>query len=388
MLAEAGRLAGVAGPALTAALLSGCFSPAVAPGPDGTARAWTIQEPGDYLGILPGTPYAFDGVVAAIFLDSLVIVADEGTRQVHAFSVRNRTRVWSRGGQGSRPGQFELLADVDRASAGRLVALDAHLDRLTIFDAAGELEAMVPLDLAPPDVEYTRVVGFCDGSFAIATQESGASWSEPGIRRGESDYYRVDAGGALLNVLGRFPGEARLVTSEPRMIGSVPFGMRTMVAGDCKSLFVAEGSRFEVAAVRPDGSRGRSVAPAELPPQRVSSRDLAIYRRQIFLHVVPEALDGPMRQHLAQLDAPESFPAHRHLLVDTGGLIWLEEFPAGRSRVTRWFISDASGTPVATLHVDPRIRLVAVWHDRVLGVETMPDGRERAALFALTRWNR
>jgi len=247
---------------------------------------------------------------------------------------------------------------------------------------------MVPLDLAPPDVEYTRVVGFCDGSFAIATQESGASWSEPGIRRGDSDYYRVDAGGGLVNVLGRFPGEARLVTSEPRMIGSVPFGMRTMVAGDGKSLFVAEGSRFEVAVVRPDGSRGRSVAPAELPPQRVSSRDLEGYRRQLFLHVVPEALDGAMRQHLAQLDAPEYFPAHRHLLVDTGGLIWLEEFPAGRSRVTRWFISDASGTPVATLQLDPRIRLVAASHDRVLGVETMPDGRERAALFALTRWSR
>jgi hypothetical protein len=77
----------VAGPVLTSALLGGCFSPAVAPGPDGTARAWTIQEPGDYLRILPGTPHAWDGVVAAIFLDSLVIVADDGTRQVHAFSV-------------------------------------------------------------------------------------------------------------------------------------------------------------------------------------------------------------------------------------------------------------------------------------------------------------
>jgi len=66
---EAVRLAGVAGPALAVALLGGCFSPAVAPGPDGTARAWTIQEPGDHLRILPGTPHAFDGVVAAIFLD-------------------------------------------------------------------------------------------------------------------------------------------------------------------------------------------------------------------------------------------------------------------------------------------------------------------------------
>lgn len=83
---------------------------------------------------------------------------------------------------------------------------------------------------------------------------------------------------------------------------------------------------------------------------------------------------------------PDRTPAYGAFLVDSRGVLWLEEYrPAWEEEDRRWLAFDAEGVPAALVVFPPDLEARQIGDDFVLGTATDELGVEQVRLHRLIR---
>lgn len=286
---------------------------------------WRLtEEPLLTIGAAAGEPeLQFSWIVGALRLapDTIVVLDDE-SRELRYFDALG-DHLFTVGGPGEGPGEFEWAGDLSRFAAG--VQLKGG-DKRIRFSSSGDLIADERFDWTPlqqyfcPFTLFGDDVFLCD--YSPGTIEMGDGLSTPAFL-----LFRTDWGGGRLDTLGLFTGSSTATyrTADGRTwTVADPFARQDLVAvGGSPPIVAALGAdRYELTIMTTSGEVVRIVRRhgARQPDAEALA---AIYVRATVTApgLAPAELEG-------LFPAPEAFPAGRSLLVDRSGNCWVGRPPA------------------------------------------------------------
>jgi len=143
---------------------------------------------------------------AAIVRDDLqlVVVADGQARQLAAFQLTDGRPVWSSGGRGRGPGQYETLRHVE-VFGDTVLAWDRILDRATLLDAATGRVLGTSSIAGPRGSSFVRFLSSDAALFADRLTAASAPENLPlGVRVDSVHYYWVSIQSDTTAHLGKF----------------------------------------------------------------------------------------------------------------------------------------------------------------------------------------
>jgi hypothetical protein len=101
----------------------------------------------------------------ALTADGNLVIADFGTAILRLVR-SDGTEVWTRGGRGDGPGEFNALYRVSVRPSGQVLAFDIGRHAITIFDESGNYVARLRLPFRFSQVD--QIIALADGSIALA----------------------------------------------------------------------------------------------------------------------------------------------------------------------------------------------------------------------------
>lgn len=355
-------------------------------------ETWTVADTSAVeIGRATGPPARqFDRIRAArILSDGGVAVADGGTRQVRVFGPDGEHR-FTVGGEGPGPGEFRSLDGLEALDGDTLVVWDRRSARLSLFGPGGELVRTLTADgLRGETVDPRGLVGVLpDGAFVVhrgfAPEEV---LSASGVAQLAAPVVRVGPEGTELDTLARPPGPAQYVTTTSGGEGVIRTDLLLAAAPHVEAgagrIFAADGGRWEVRVLRPDGTLEALIRRRQtLRPARERDVEAAIERR---VGQAPARVREPLRRRLEETPARDTLPAISDLLVDATGDLWAREFTPDPDDTGLWWVFDGRGRLRAAVRTPPGLRVEAVGRDRVIGVHEGGLGVERIRVHRLER---
>ncbi len=325
--------------------------------------------------------HEINGVVAAG--DGLVAVSD-ASQTIRLFTEAGRL-VRTFGGVGDGPREFRSLRWLSACGGDRLVAYDVSRDRITVWSIAGEL------------LDGFTVPGTSRGrpAYAVACdpvrRESPlvvVGWPAIGARdvgpyRPSVQIGLVDWKGRLVKVLATVPGTERY--RYPGSVGDGPrrLGKATTVQIGNGSIYVGTADSAAVRVIRADGTSHRLAWPAARAA--FTEREKREYREALAV-LVPEERRPAARRALAELQLPDSLPAHGPIQVDRLGVVWVAPYRAtGLPELHQpWVALQPTGEVVSVMLPDG-FRPFDIGRDHLLGVATDTLGVETVVRYRLRR---
>jgi len=362
--------------------------------PETGAGGWVLdQKPSLSIGTLEGDPsYQFHRISGAVKLsDGRIAVSDNGDHELRVYS-SDGTFLTRFGREGEGPGEFQEILVLGTMGLDTLVVLDGSQRRVSLFDPG---EGFLRQALLPEEAGVTLHSNgmFADGSIVFggaltlaAAREAPAS----GYQRLTNPYYSVTVDGEGITHFGEFPGTEVYWTvgvmngRETRAAGFVLFGKspRAWARGD--RLALGTRDRFEVTLFEPSGDLVRIVR-VYLPPVAVTS----------------EHLDGLLQERLAQLPSPDLAPAVRNafadtphaetmppfeaLLLDSEGVLWVEDYHLPGDTLRTWTVFDEEGVPKTRLSLPYANQVFEIGGDYVLALFENDLGVHFLRMYPLAR---
>lgn len=370
---------------LAAALATGCGQAEdTAPSPH---PRWSVApQPVVEIGAGEGEDALYRVTAATRLRDGRIAVANAGTHQVKVFGAGGE-HLASLGGRGSGPGEFQFPTWVG-ARADTLLAWDAALERLTIFDAAGRLIRTVPVGSIGGSLP--SVVGtFPDGTLLFASGTDAAAAAREGAWRGKRHLVRVSPAGHVVDTLATVPAQERYSYRSGDRTGQVvedlPFGRRTVLALAPGGVLVGTGEEYRIRLVDTAGAE-RELLRAPWTPRPVSTADIREYwTRMVTVGGRSDAAEAEAQR--SRIPYPKTLPPYDGLVVDSTGAVWIKDAqpPQGWDDPDLWRIYSSDGRPLATIELPARVRPQVIGEDWILG--TALDGAERE-LVRLYRYRR
>jgi len=297
--------------------------------PDG--EGWRISEqPMLTLGVESGEPYEmFSYLDAARLANGAIVVGDRGSQEVRAFD-ENGNHLWTAGGSGQGPGEFDYLAYVLPSADSRIVVFDGRNFRLTMFASDGAL--VETFELAEQgDERYNARSSvedvFPDGSLLTlaSSRLNRETFAWEGIGPGERGWvsggaFRYSADGSEYTLIAEIDRwEVGQSEGFP-----VPFQARGFVRPHSRGIYYANGRSSEIEDHGLDGTLRASfrmpLDPISVTPEareRWLQKSLDNYAEAGF-ELQPERRDGMV--------FPDTMPTRRNLLVDREDNVWAERF--------------------------------------------------------------
>ncbi len=313
-----------------------------------------------------GTAHEFFGVVDATRMaDGSVAVAERGSNQIRLFSATGQFLL-SIGRAGDGPGEFRLLASVDRFGVDSLIAFDTRSGCLAIVSLDG-----TSIRVIPPysrDVSLSNVYPLTDSSLVAVIRDARSQRADGVISRPPRHVVRLSANtGMLIDTIAAFLATETFAFTAETFVGGIPplFGKTSSVAVAQEHVLIGIADSLEYRVFSRDGRLERIVrAPGyalELSPAQVSEERAA---RLAEVNEIP-----PLRDAVERLPDPITRPAYSELLVDAEGHVWLAEHHGftETDQPTDWEVFAESGEWLGSVRTPPRFAVYEIGADYVLG---------------------
>lgn len=270
-----------------------------------------------------------DVVVAA---DGRVFVGDVLNPEIWCFDSLGHF-IGRLGRRGQGPGEFKSVTSL-AVSKNRLFALDAALERITVFPLDNWSSA-VPADLeletfpavSPSRMATAGISATSGGNVLVQLALPIVNYNEvsaaPRLLRLFSQ-----TGAILRDSVGTVPNDEHLVTREAGgySVSPMPFGKRSIVrVGPDDTMYELWTGDTSVSVFNPDGGRSRILAIPGLHRRPVTSADLAVMRASIVgdgRTVIQRILGEQFDKGLKEKAIPDSMPTVSDFVVDDHGGLW------------------------------------------------------------------
>ena len=348
---------------------------------------WRLSEsPTLVIGSVDGTPSAvfhdIRGVVAAT--DSLIVIADGGSRELRVFSKTGEfVTAFGRGGDG--PKEFRAIEWVDMCGGSAVVVYDFTRFRITRWDTRGTLLDDFAVDGTEDGRPPYSVSCGPDDAFAVVGWPDVMSGytGEVGPYRLDVTIGVVDGRGRLERIVGTFPGPERY--RYPNNDGPWRLGKSTTARLGSDGVYVGTADSFAIQVIAPDGSQ-RSFGRKQVAT-RLTSEMRERYRESIVSRV-PAARRPAARTTLRAIELPSSLPAYSDFQIDRLGFVWVSPYEIPGQQATDgmdWDVFSPDGEFVASVRIPVHFRPTEIGDDYMLGVSTDTLGVQRAHMYSLSR---
>ena len=347
---------------------------------------WQLSESptlviGSVAGLATSVFHDIRGVVAAT--DSLIAIADGGSREVRIFSMTGEF-VTSFGRLGDGPKEFRGIGWIDMCGGAAVVVYDLLRYRVTKWDTRGNLLDDFGVEGTGGGLPPYSVSCGPSGTFAVV------GWPDIGGRGAEVGPYRpdvligiADRRGRLDRVLGTFPGHDRY--RYPTNDGPQRFGRSTIARMGANAVYVGTADSFNIEIIEPDG--GRHGFGKRSPVTRLTSRMKEAWGDSLIKERAPDRRPAT-RAALREYVFPDRLPAYSDFLLDRLGFVWVAPYGIPGQQAadwTEWDVFSADGTLVAAVRIPNHFRPTEIGRDYVLGVGTDTMDVEQARMYRLTR---
>jgi hypothetical protein len=362
------------------------------------ADAWRVaDQPTLQMGVAEGDPdHEFYQVRGLIRLsDGTIVVANGGTSELRYYGPDGALR-FRAGGKGGGPGEFTLLAGLERLVGDSVLAIDAGQRRASIFGPNGRHIRDFPTGDASTVIPRTLVGQLDDGTYiAQATNMSFGPQllqRQVGSSRDSLLVLRVDASGAPLDTLGVFPGprmNTRMVDFMGRklpMPTPVAFSSSMQLAAAGDRVYIGESDVYEIGVYSPEGRLTHLIRrPHE--PRLVTKEDAEAIQarmREAFENQ-SNPLAKQMSEIYADMEVADTMPAYGRFLVDGDRNLWVTDYSGPKDSTAHWNVFDTNGRWLGAIDLPSKLLINEIGSDYVLA-RTVDDAEvERVVLYTLIK---
>jgi len=353
-------------------------------------HGWKLAStPLSVIGEADGAPAYQLGHVwdAVVISDTVVVIADRGTRQVRYFSTRGN-HLRTVGGTGDGPGEFRWI-DWMGERGDTVVVWDSFAARVTLLRPDGTVARTLRVVAAAHDV-HPAVGLLPDGSLVLRVPTPQAEikkgkWIEP------ASYLRVSTiDGAKVGQVGPLVLGERFTRFEGRnsVTANVIFGRRGIVATAPSGVLTGTGDHFELTLRHPDGTPVRTIGRRH-SPTAASASVIEAYRQQLVntsdLATIDPMMAQVQRRLFAELPHRDTLPAITRALVDGRGNVWMEEFRIDEKATGTWSVFDPGGRWLGQVQTPAGVKVLSISHNAVLGLTKDEDDIEHVVVYPLLR---
>ena len=206
------------------------------------------------------------GVVGAVLVDSLLVVANGGSRTLQ-FYRESGELVRMVGQTGEGPGEFRRL-DWIQSAGQRVVAFDRQLMRVSTFTSSGEFQTSTQITPPEPHVLASAIGVFPDGSILVQVWTSGRRRGVASVYRDTLALFRYDDHGNVRDSLGSYVWSEVYTEPNPgggEFMSNLPLGYQGHVAVQGWKYYVLQNNEFRVTV---HDTIGTSIAARLRIPQR------------------------------------------------------------------------------------------------------------------------
>jgi len=336
---------------------------------------WQVDaEPLVSIGSVSGNPdQELDQVMGAVRLPDDGIVVANGGRLELLFYDRGGKFLRRVGRPGGGPGEFKSVEWLARHRSDSVMVLDVWNQRVSYFDGKGNLGRSVRFE-PNAQIPFPRPMAvFADGSF-LAGKGLFNLGGKPPVRteRTSEPLFHIAADGATAVLLDSFPGpEMVIAPTGPR--GQMerrgrPFGHATAFAAAGDQFYVADNETYEVRVYSISGQL-KQVIRKQTTPLAITDADVRAYEDSVL--ATGDAMQRrQMRAMFENLPpAPTAYPAYApDILIDTEGNLWIRESSRPGAQHSQWSVFAPSGELLGSLDMPPRLDVLEVGTDYVLGL--------------------
>jgi hypothetical protein len=316
----------------------------------------------------------------AVLPSGAIVVSDSQRYQISIFDSTGRLAATA-GRQGGGPGEFRILREPMLCSSDEVFFWDAGHERLSVFDTGGTLVRDFRTDRLGDPTEASagpwhqaRMVCNQDGVFARVSRSMKDFPTSDGPGPVEVLIELANEAGPLAHIQP-FDGEEIYLLDGA--VAPRPLGKWTVVALDSTQLAVGVTSEPWVSIYSLDG--------------RLKNRiDLDLPRAPVTQSVIDDFVQTRPERHRAtwaRLEYPDSLPAYSNLLIDSEGLIWVQQYRVQPADPYAWRVYSSRGDHVASLQVEAGFRIQEVGPDYVVGVAEELLGTHVVRVYPLKRSN-
>ena len=356
--------------------------------------SWRLSEtPVVTIGVVEGDAAyeLFRSRGAARLTDGRIVIATGGTHELRFYTLSGE-HLRNVGGEGSGPGEFQLLTMMRRFIGDSLMTYDLSLQRISVFDSEGM--HIRDVNLATEGRLLPTIAGrFSDGSYLgqLTKPLMGPNTPEltPGMIRDSVTALRVGATGATFDTIGTFPSRMMqverisLAGNTVALPFSIHFSPEAILAIDGDGMIVGTSEVYEVRFYSVDGSLRRIVRKQYVPlPVTQADVDAAVAHE---IETAPRNLPDEALDLLDKMRAPTSMPAYRSFLTDAEGNLWVEEYRRVGDEIPRWSVFDLEGRWLGLVTGPERLRVMDIGADYVLGIATDDMDVEQARMYRLVK---
>lgn len=296
---------------------------------------------------------------------------------------------------GEGPDELGAVASLHVEAGGeRLGVYDPVRRRYSIFDLNGGLVDERSLREVWPGRGGVAVTMWAPPAFVPLHPEDfliGAVAAPPetrGIERAELPLLRIRGTG--VDTVTRYRGHQ--FYRNPRDSGPVLLGARVAYAAAPDGIWLADTATPSVARWSSPGSPELIVRWSRDLDRTLTDADVRALVSRL-MEQLAEEQRRMARQYLERLPVPDRYPAVGDVLADDRGVLWVGEhhdvgFPRIRlipDEPRSWVLFDSDGTPLGRIVTPPRVDILDVGSDWILGVHQGELGVETVRLYRVDR---
>ena len=330
--------------------------------------------------------YQFTRIIDAVVLpDSRIVVANFTSPPEIRLFMPDGTHVWSVGGIGAGPGEFQGIAWMDYLPSDTIRTFDFWLARATYFDLEGNVLAVQPFTevAGEPMSSFVMSPGL-DGGHLIARNNLLIPLDARGRGRAITPLLVLDRTGVLLDTVAVIPDTEYNVTADGQR-SVVAFGPRagTLPAGQW--VYVHTGDSYTIDVYAPDGVLHRSLRRNE-QPRAVRAEDMEAFIADRLQLARNDEERQSMERSFRENPHADVMPAYdRPMLADPSGNLWVKQFTAPLDTVAEWAVLSAEGAFLGLVTVPIPFTLRQIGDSSVMGVWRDELGVESVRVYALNK---
>ncbi len=333
---------------------------------------WRLAaEPELQIGVIEGdSAYQFFQLLSGKFLsDGRIVAVNAGTNALRVFGPDGRFER-EIGREGEAPGEFRGLSGLSVWPGDSLLAFDAGLGRLTLFDPGGKILDMIVPRL-PPTEQFGGFLRLGDGTLLMTSGWSPmrlAPSAGEQIQRLPTPVLHFARDGELRDTVGPFPGMEIVVQRSSRgaMVGPPPFGRSLAIAVHDDELYVGTGEELAIRVITPDGALRRII---RVPGYdlTITAADIARVRETMLAEATSDAARAFLEEFLANAKVPEKRAAFNSFRVDDEGNLWTSGSDLGRLALGNWNVFGPDGRWLGEFTMPDQFRMFDIRNGRMLG---------------------
>lgn len=314
-------------------------------------------------------PYQFSVVPSGVLLPSgSIAVTEIRSQEVRVFDMEG-SHLFTVGGRGDGPTEFQNLAGIFRYRGDSLAAPDGRRRRTLIFPAAGGTPRVVP-----HGVEGNFYVFGVLANGDLLLYDPGAGYRpdlEPGLQWTTTRIVAIDPEDGSARVLGELRSREQMVLPDGNTGTVIPPRWATQAVSDA-GFYWATPEKYEIrfydSSGRLERALRRPVEPRTVEPAMVEAfieSRLEWVRRNEGEAAIPR-----YRERYEEATYGDHLPLFGPAFVDADQRLWLSgsTWPESAPSASEWSVFSAEGAWLGDLTAPEGLTLLDSRGDRVLGV--------------------